>query len=470
MTMKRFRLKYILGLLVVFAGIGCEKVTDQVPESQITGANFFKTASDADNAINACYDALQKNAVNYVVWGDGRTDVFANTDRTQSNDLQVTSGNVGSGNGYVTWNFLYQGINRINGVLKHVPTIPDPALDVRRERIMGEAYFLRGLFYFYLTRTFENIPLVLEPFESLSGELFPKQKNRAEIFTQIELDLKAAELRVPDLPFGSTLENKGRATKGAIRSTLADLYLWQKRYVEAAEMARLVMVSSANYSLVAGASYPTIFTNKNSSESIFEIQYNYTYQEGDTNPLTDLFLPLGQAYTAGNWRFQPSPAVLSALPAGDLRTAGTYRNSGPSPAPYRDPNQTYVLKYPGTVANNVLQQDANRIVYRLPEIILFRAEALNEQGLTPDAITLLNLVRGRANIGGTLATLQGDVRLEIEKERLRELVYEGKRYYDLIRTGRYATVTGNTNPNWLRWPIPAQELIDNPNLVPNPGY
>lgn len=468
--MKKFKLKYILALLLAGAGMGCEKVTEQVPESQITGANFFKTASDADNAINSCYDALQKNAVNYVVWGDGRTDVFANTDRTLANELQITSGNVGPNNGYVNWNFLYQALNRINGVIKNVPNITDPALSSRKERIMGEAYFLRGLVYFYLTRTFENVPLVLDPFEGVGGEVFPSQKNRAEIFNQVEEDLLEAEKRVPDLPFASTLENKGRATKGAIRSTLADLYLWQKRWPDAAEMARLVIASPANYRLVAGANYATIFTGKNTSESIFEIQYNYTYQEGDSNPLTDLFLPLGQTYTAGNWRFQPSPTVLSALPAGDLRVAGTYRNSGPTPAPYRDPNQTYVLKYPGTVANNVLQQDANRIVYRLAEVILFRAEALNEQGLTGDAILLLDQVRTRANIGNTLATSQIDVRLEIEKERLRELVYEGKRYYDLVRTGRYSEVTGNTNPNWLRWPIPAQELIVNPNLVPNPGY
>ncbi|RZM28044.1 MAG: RagB/SusD family nutrient uptake outer membrane protein, partial [Pedobacter sp.] len=70
----------------------------------------------------------------------------------------------------------------------------------------------------------------------------------------------------------------------------------------------------------------------------------------------------------------------------------------------------------------------------------------------------------------TSAVTQAEVRLAIEKERLSELVYEGKRYYDLIRTGRYAAVTGYTNANWLRWPIPASELIINPNLVPNPGY
>lgn len=465
--------KYIIIIISGFilnSLFSCEKVANQVPESLITSANFFKTASDADNAINSCYDALQKNAVNYVIWGDGRTDVFQNTDRTQPNELQVSSGNVGSDNGYVTWSFLYSAINRVNGVIKNVPNITDPGLSSRKERIMGEAYFLRGLLYFYLTRTFENVPLVLEPTEDISGDLFPFQSTRDEVFVQIEKDLKLAEERVPDLPFGRAIDNKGKATKAAIRTTLADLYLWQKRYQDAADMAQLVINSPANYRLVSGSDYAKIFTDGNTSESIFEIQYDNLLQE-DLNPLTDLFLPLGQAYTAGNWRFQPSQKVIDALPVNDLRRTGTFRNSGPAPAPYRDPNQTYVTKYPGTLSNNILFQDANRVIYRLAEVMLIRAEALNElPGRTADAILILNEIRRRANIGDTPAVLQDDVRLAIEQERLAELVYEGKRYYDLVRTGRYADVTGHANPNWLRWPIPAEELLINTNLDPNPGY
>lgn len=466
--MKNFKL--ILLYTVSLSLFACEKVTEQVPESLITGSNFFKTASDADNAIIGCYDAMQINAINYVIWGDARTDVFASTDRSSSGELQLSNGNVGSSNGFASWNFLYSAMNRINNVLKYVPPMTDPALAARKERILGEAYFLRAMVYFYLTRTFENAPLVLEPFEGGTANLYPALSDRAALFAQIETDLKAALDRVPDVPFGSTLENKGRATKGAIRSALADLYLWQKKYEDAAEMARLVITSPANYSLVPGANYASIFVSKNTSESIFEIQYNYTYQEGNNNTLTDLFLPIGATYNAGNWRFQPSDAVFDALPVNDLRRNATFRNSGPVPAPYRDPNQWHIVKYPGTVANNVLQWDSNRIVYRLSEIILFRAEALNESGKTADAIPLLNQIRNRAGVGNTTAVTQAEVKLAIEKERLSELVYEGKRYYDLVRTGRYAAVTGHSNVNWVRWPIPASELVINPNLVPNPGY
>lgn len=462
--------KKILIILACLTAFSCKKVTDQVPDSIITPANFYKTASDADNAINACYDALQKSPTNFEIWGDGRTDMLGNSDRSSSSDLQVASGNVSSNNDYVSWNSIYAGINRCNSVIKNVPNISDAALSSRKDRILGEAYFLRGLFYFYLARTYENAPLILQPYENLSGDFFPINSDRTSLFAQVEKDLKTAEPLVPDLPFSTAIENKGKTTKAAIRSTMADLYLWEKKYQEAADAANLVITSSANYLLVPGASFATIFTSKNATESILEVQYNYSYQEGDSNGIIDLFLPLGGSYTAGNWRYQPSTALLSALPTTDLRASITYKNTGSSPSPYRDANRTYIAKYQGTLVGSILYQDANRIIYRLAEIILFRAEALNELGQTPAAIVLLNQIRNRAGIGNTSATTQAEVRLAIEKERFVELAYEGKRYYDLIRTGRYAAVTGFTNPNWVRWPIPATELINNHNLIQNPGY
>lgn len=456
--------------MICLSALSCNKVTEQIPDSLITPTNFYKTASDADNAINACYDALQGSPFNYEVWGDGRADMLASTDRSSGADLQVVSANVSATNSYAGWSAVYSGINRCNSVIKNVPGMTDASLAPRKDRILGEAYFLRGLFYFYLARTFENAPLILQPYEDLSGDFYPKVSDRATLFAQIESDLKTAEPLVPDLPFSTTLENKGKATKGAIRATLADLYLWEKKFQEAADVAELVITGGGNYSLVSGASFATIFTSKNTSESIFEVQYNYTYQEGNNNDISLQFLPIGGTINAGNLRYQPSDELLAALPADDNRAAITYKNTGDNPAPFRDANKLYIAKYPGTIVGNILYQDANRIIYRLAEVILFRAEALNELGQTSDAITLLNQIRTRAGLANTTATTQDEVRLAIERERFVELAYEGKRYYDLVRTGRYAAVTGFTDPNFLRWPLPSGELIKNPNLVQNPGY
>ncbi|AQG79190.1 RagB/SusD family nutrient uptake outer membrane protein [Spirosoma montaniterrae] len=460
------------GLLLLSLLSSCRDVTEQLNPSGLTADNFYKTATDADVAINSCYDAFQ-NPERYVFWGDARTDLFAVTDRSGLNQIQLANGNLNAVNGYVGWEDMYTAIARTNSVLKNVPTITDPALQPRRERILGEAYFLRAMAYFYLARTFDNVPLILEPYESLTQDFLPKQATQQQIFDQIEADLKAAETRLPDRPFTATVELKGKASLGAVRAALTDLYLWQKKYQAAADAAQQVIASPAGYVLVSGANFGTIFFNKNTSESIWEIQFNNIYLEGSNNNLANRFLPLGgTGFAGGNWDIGPSAKLMGSYIAADQRGPVTFRVTTSPSAPWRDPNIPYVNKYQGTLANANATRffDSNQVIYRLADVLLMRAEALNELGQTTAAIPLLNQVRTRAGLAATTATTQADVRLAIENERFLELAFEGKRYYDLKRTGRYATVTGFADPNWLRWPLPANELIRNPNLVQNSGY
>lgn len=460
-------------LLSVLSLSACRDVTDQVNPSGIASANFYKNGADADVAINACYDAFQ-NPERYVLWGDSRADILAVTDRSALNEQQLVNGNLNATNGYIGWETMYGAINRANSVLKNVPTITDPGLTNRKERILGEAYFLRAMAYFYLVRTFDNVPVILEPYESLTQNFFPKQSTPDQVFNQIEADLKAAETRLTDKPFSSVVEQKGKASLGAVRSALTDLYLWQKKYQPAADASLQVINSTAAYALVSGANFGTIFYNKNTSESIWEIQLNNTYLEGNNNNLVNQFLPLGgTGYAGGNWTLKYSTKILNAYLPADLRGPVTVRNTGtPSGAPFRDANTQYVNKYQGTLANQNAARffDANQVIYRLADVLLMRAEALNELGKPTEAIPLLNQIRTRAGLPVTTAVSQAEVRLAIENERFLELAFEGKRYYDLKRTGRYAAVTGFTDPNWLRWPITATELVKNVNLVQNPGY
>lgn len=404
------------------------------------------------------------------------------TDRSDLQQIQISVGNVDGNNGQSNWNEMYRAINRCNSVLKNVPNITDPALANRKERIVGEAYFLRALAYFYLVRTFDNVPLILEPFEGLSADFYPTQATPKNVFNQIESDLKAAETRITSFtPYGLVQQNKGRTTAGSIKAALTDFYLWEKKYTQAATKAAEVLAGP--YNLVSGDNYASIFTAKNTSESIFEIQFNNTYLEksdngaGSANGLTDLFLPIGGVtggltYRAGFWYFQPSAKLINSFEAIDKRKNTTFQNTGNPPAPFRDPNLFYSNKYLGTLANeNTTRfQDANFIIYRLSDVILMYAEALNESNQTDLAVIQLNRIRNRAGLANTAATTQDAVRLAIEEERFRELAFEGKRYFDLKRTGRYAAVTGNTNPNWLRWPIFSNELTLNKNLVQNTGY
>jgi hypothetical protein len=128
-------------MVTCLALFSCTKVTNQVPQSIITPANFYKTASDADNAINACYDALQSNSANYYIWGDGRTDMLGQSARSAGADLEILSGNVSATNGYDNWDALYGGINRCNSVIKNVPNITDPSLAARQGVLWAKLTF-----------------------------------------------------------------------------------------------------------------------------------------------------------------------------------------------------------------------------------------------------------------------------------------------------------------------------------------
>jgi hypothetical protein len=472
--MKTINISFASGLAITLLSLtGCRDVTEQVNPSGITATNFYQNGADADVAINSCYDAFQ-NPERYVLWGDGRSDLFTVTDRSGINEQQLVNGNLNATNGYIGWENMYEAIKRTNSVLKNVPGITDLGFAGRKERVLGEAYFLRAMAYFYLVRTFDNVPLILEPYESLTQDFFPKQALPEQVYTQVEADLKAAESRLTNQPFSAGVEQKGRASLGAVRAAMTDLYLWQKKYQQAADAAQQVISSPNGYALVSGANFGTIFYNKNTTESIWEIQLNNAYLEGNNNNLVNQFLPLGgTGYAGGNWTLKYSTKLLNAYAPADLRGPVTVRNTGsPNATGFRDANTPYINKYQGTLTNgNVVRYfDANQVIYRLADMILMRAEALNELGKTPDAIPLLNQIRTRAGLAATTATSQAELRLALENERFLELAFEGKRYYDLKRTGRYAAVTGNPDPNWLRWPITSTEITKNPNLIQNPGY
>jgi tetratricopeptide (TPR) repeat protein len=448
----------------------CKRVIDLTPDSAISAANALKNADAAQAAIIGCYDGLQSMPRTFLIWGEGRADVYGPSDLSVVEQLQLINGNVNSNNALCAWGDAYTTINRVNNVLKYVPNIPNfPA----KESILGEAYFIRALLYFYLVRTFENVPLITEPYYSTSQDYFPKQAKAADVYAQVLADLLAAETRVPDT-YAILIDTRGRATKGAVRAALADYYMWKKQYQQALDItAKIIAGSPANYTLVPGASYSTIFLNKNTTESIFELQFsNGTNENG--NSLIGFFLPVGQtaptAYPGGNWLVAPSQKLKDAFETGDLRKNATYLNTGSPSTPWRDVNKDYGAKYQGTIVGTQRFSDCNFILYRLADIILLRAEAYNELTQTGNAIIELNKIRTRAGLGATAATTQDGVRVAIENERLKELAFEGKRYFDLLRSGRYATVTGNTNPDWVRWPIASNELLINTNLDQNHGY
>ncbi len=476
---KKYLSVFLLAMAILTAS-SCKKYLNQTPENAITTNNYFKTQADAEAAIIGCYDALQACVTQFLVWGESRSDlVTALSSNTTTYPWYQYMDKTLQGS---DWTVAYSLIGRANNVIQSVPNIVN--LDSKftaqeSNQLVGEAKFLRALAYFYLVRTFQNVPLVLQAPTSDDVKYFPKQSAPDTVLNQIESDLANAETVLP-FQYTKNADTRGRATLGAVNALQTDVYLWRAKYSQANLAAQKVLNDSATlYSLVPGPNWFSIFSQKNSSESILEVQFDYTLNE--TNSL---------AGTAGNFT---ANSTLVALYTGDVDN-------------YRGLNNTYVAgnglwKYAGITTNNIgrTTNDPNYILYRLPDVMLMKAEALVHIGgaaQVDTALYLLNKIRTRAGVPIydylTGATAPQSLMTQlIMKERAMELATEGKRWFDLVRVA-----TNDANPDFListivnsrlvgdrattrariidprSWymPIYQYELNRNPSLVQNPYY
>jgi hypothetical protein len=453
---------------------GCKKFLSQAPENSLTREAFFKTEADANSAIIGVYDALQTANTQFFRWGELRGDLI-------SNDLDnVYLQLLDNTNTISNWTDAYRLIGRANIVIEKVPGIPalDPRFTTEKSKaITGEALFLRALSYFYLVRSFKEVPLVLQAPSSDAVDFLIPKSTSDQIFDQIEQDLTTAEKDVPD-EYGRTLDTKGRVTKAAVNSLLTDVYLWRKKYAEAAAVSKKVL-DNTDYTLVPGDDWFTIFSQKNSSESIFEIQYDQ--QLSEVNSLRNLSNANLVNNVLYNY-FKEENDLVRGL-------NNTYREAG----------SRQFWKYTGLTTNNVdrASDDPNFIVYRLPDVMLMRAEALTHLGAPQkdEAGILINSIRRRANID-TLDFLNASTPLDVFnqvllKSRAMELAMEGKRWFDLVRiatnendpdilisrvvasrlvANRAQVRSRIIDPRSWYLPILRDELAKNPNLVQNPYY
>jgi hypothetical protein len=464
------RIVYILALALLFSS--CTKILDQTPEDRITDKNFYLTAGDAEAATAGIYDAVQLMALQFPVAFDAGSDLanglLINYSIFSQHAIPVDNVLISS-----FWQNNYTGIGRCNDVLKNVPKINDNLfLAGQKERILGEAYFLRAYFYFNLVKAYGGVPLVTAPYDSFNADFTIAKSTVPEVFNQIISDLKMAETSLL-VTWPANIDTRGRATQGSAKALMARAYLSIKDYPNAAAKALEVM-NNPNYTLVSGAAaYTAMFspTGKNTTESVFEIQYISSSVEG--NGVYSLYVPAGlpAGFLSGSYNIVPTNKILNAFETGDIRKAVSVSfNNAIPPLPY-------VNKYNRLTAGT----DGNIIAIRLSDVILMRAEALDNMGQTADATEALNIIRRRA-FGLPLTTPSvrdfpsaNDVTngytltLAIENERMKELCFEGHRFYDLVRTGRVETVLNITTDKTV-WPIPLREIGRNPRLIQNDKY
>lgn len=475
--------KVIITLIATLSFTGCkEKFLDLAPISSASTATFFKTQADMITAINGAYATLQAGGQygNYYILGeipsDNTTPVLSGsvTDQDEFDKFYIRTTNPVL---LARWNDGYRGIYRTNTVIDRIGAVA--MNETLKARITGEAKFLRALMYFNLVRVFGDVPLVLKEIADPSEGYDYGRTPASEVYAQIIKDLSEAQQALPDSYSGSDM---GRATRGAAKSLLGKVYLTNKQYAEAAAVLKEV-IDSGIYDLLP--TYATVFNpaNKNSKESIFDVQYKKGLVPREGSGFGNSFAPenSGNAVVqfGGGGNNRPTPDMEQAYEPGDLRKnismATSYTNAQGNKVDYY-----FVKKYlDAPVVSG--DSDDNWPVLRYADVLLMYAEALNESGKTSEALPFVNRIRKRAGLNDLTISSQGDMRMAIEQERRVELAFEGHRWFDLLRTGRALPVLQakaaaigiktNLTANNLIWPIPQSQIDINPSKIKqNPGY
>ena len=445
--------RIIIYLAVILLTVGCQKLLDKQPIGVVSESSAYETESDALKAIVSAYSVniywymdnysiFDHVADNALKGGEGPADgedmyQFANFTMNSSLYISQTS-----------WQNGYLGVRRSNLVIENVPGIKMD--ENQKNRIIGEAKFLRAYHYFNLVKLFGDVPLITKvQFEVDKVERISK----ALVYEQIVKDLTEA---IGVLPLNSQLTSKelGRVTKGAAQAYLGKAYLYQKNFPQA-EIWFKNLIDSKEYSL--DPDYYHIFTmdGEFGTENIFEINHIYSAQFPNARNNGTICMGSAGMYGYGFCNptqdfvdeFEPGDPRLrqTVYKAGDILPDGRIADIGNSETPYMSLKPYLQLsEYP--ITGNPAHSGKNFIKCRYGMLLLWYAETANENGNTPQALWALNEVRKRARQGvpGVLpeVTTMDKVQLQaaIWHEQRVEYGMENERFFDLVRQGRAGTV------------------------------
>ena len=489
---------YIVLILTLLLS-GCDFL-NRSPYDSVDTSQGFQTLADAEAAINAAYQPLQwAKLYNMRIWtldiiaGNSEVGAGGGTDGEETVDLANFIADADNFAALDLWRGPSPGILRCNFVLQKVPAMNID--ETIKNRILGEAHFLRAHYYFLLVRLFGGVPLQTEPADSNSDLLLPRA-SAEEVYELIVEDLDQAITLLPQRS-AYTQEHIGRATKEAAMAELARVYLTHYQDYEHYQLVVDLCEEIRKMGYQLEADYADLWnpSKQNGVESIFEVQYygktNYDFwsNENQASWLSTFTGPRNSGMAAGcyGWN-QPTAEFVSQYETGDVRKEKTVFYTG---CPTFD-GMTYSSAY-STTGYNVRKflltktqspdyntSNQNWVVTRYADVLLMKAEALNEMGQTTLAEAPLYEVRCRAGLTNR-STIEGlsqmQMREKIIHERRMELAFEGHRWFDMIRyKDNYALnflhSIGKTSATskHLLLPIPTQEREANPKLTQNPGW
>ncbi len=506
MTYRQTGLLLLMGILFC---IGCsEDFLDRKPKGQLTYDTFFETADHAVWATNAIYQQYRSWEMCAFPW-IGITDIISDdADKGSTpNDadymLQLDEFTFNSTNTAVAgaWQGSYHAIFRANLAIDNIPGIDmDPVL---RDRLVGEAKFLRAYAYFRLVQWFGDVPLVDT---ILTSDQYYNQARRpiAEVYAFIERDLLDAIDVLPEKSEYAS-EDLGRVTKGAARGMLAKLYMVEHDFTKAVEQCEAI-IGSGEYILLtnysdnfmpsginpSGINGPENI-GENGDESVFEIGA-VAAQAAIAGPGATPYNMIQGVRGIPNlgWGFnRPSDDLVAEYEPGDPRRQATIIYVGevlpdgstivednPDIFNERYNQKAWVPEHAGLQDNG----PGNIRILRYADILLLAAEAHNETGNLPKALEYLNMIRKRARKNNNFilkdveSNDQADLREKIYHERRVELGMEQHRWFDLARWGRITDEMGPLKPGYMAsrntlLPLPQAEIdLTGGILMQNPNY
>jgi hypothetical protein len=486
--------KIIVTIVVTLAFLSCEDYLDLSPISEETSDNAYNSASQIEAALTGAYESFQSS--DYYIWDnvlfeDVRSDnCYAGGDNPEVFSMDYLTISPTNSKVFGSWSNLYNAIAKANTVIAKAPFVEDVNLsEERREQIIGEAYFLRAFHYYNLVKSWGGVPLVLEPVQSANPEDVRVPRNTVEeVYEQIISDLETAASLLPDIYGSDSGVNKARATAGAANALAAKVCLQKPEpdYNRALTFIEEVESSSANYVLI---NYNDLFDGNhyNNAESILEVQF-LGGDEGNWGP--QLLLP--PSISGDTWRkfVTPSHDLVNAYDAeGDVirKNATIIMESVQWIDEYwgNDIGSIIPFGYKWKNASGWASSDRQYLL-RFGDIILLKAEALNELGQLELAANEVNRIRNRVSLPDLTSEQKASkeiMKTTILNERRLELALEAQRWDDLVRNGVAVSTMNNLNEIDLRTgrpvnynmteakillPIPQQELDRNPALVQNP--
>lgn len=489
--MKKYILKSLtVALTLVFSTSCTDEFVDIDPVYSLDSENYFNSESDYNNALIGAYDMLHSSYIN-VLMGEIASDNTlsggeAATDTPgiqQVDEMTHTAVNANLKN---LWDWMFAGVQRCNYILE----FKDKTDFANKNQVIAEARFLRAYYHFELVKWFGAIPLKGDKRFSLNDEKTIPRSSVDDVYATIESDLLFAVQYL-----NPTAAQTGRATKGAAQALLGKAYLYQNKFAASAAILDQ-LITTNTYSLVAN--YNALFehSGENGPESVFEIQYTDAQgasfdclqcSEGNIAVGFNGIRNYNGPFFDGGYSFNvPTQEAYNSFEAGDNRKnvaildieAWATANSATFGTGYKHTgfyNRKYLARKGDTnIGDQNLTNPNNYRSIRYADVLLMAAEAHNRSGNDAKAKDYLNLVRRRA-FGDTNhdITATGTALTDfIWNERRVELMGEGHRFFDLVRTGKAADkITGFTpNKNEI-FPIPFEEIqFSNGNWQQNTGY